>query len=76
MKTPKANRDEIRENALTIPMSKEEKEAVKKAADDMGVTMSAFARIVLKDFMKKGKEQRWQFYVCYMGRVEQENPQV
>lgn len=56
MKTPKANRNEIRENALTIPMSKEDKEAIKKAADDMGVTMSAFARIVLKDFMKKGKE--------------------
>lgn len=56
MKVANSNRDEIRENTLTIPMSKEEKESVKKAADDMGVTMSAFARIVLKDFMKKGKE--------------------
>lgn len=53
MKTPKKNRDEVRENSLTIPMSREEKESVKKAADNMGVTMSAFARIVLKDFMKK-----------------------
>ena len=56
MKTPMANREEIRGNCLTIPMSREEKEAVKKAADDMGVTMSAFARIVLKDFMKKAKK--------------------
>ena len=56
MKTAKSNRDENRENALTIPMPKEDKEAIRKAADDMGVTMSAFARIVLKDFMKKGKE--------------------
>ena len=33
--------------------SKEEKERVRKGADNMGVTMSAFARIALKDFMKK-----------------------
>lgn len=56
MKMPKANREEIRGNCLTIPMSRDEKEAVKKAADDMGVTMSAFARIVFKDFMKKDKQ--------------------
>lgn len=54
MKISKTNREEIRENSLTIPMSKQEKESVKKSADDMGVSMSAFARIVLKDFMKKG----------------------
>lgn len=53
MKTKKNNRDEVRENSLTIPMSAEEKNSVKKAADDMGVSMSSFARIVLKDFMKK-----------------------
>ena len=53
MKKAKTNRDEVRENCLTIPMSKEEKNMVRKAADDMGVTMSAFARLVLKDFMKK-----------------------
>lgn len=53
MKTAKSNRDEVRENPLVIPMSKNEKESVQKAADDMGVSMSAFARMVLKDFMKK-----------------------
>lgn len=56
MKTPRENREEIRGNCLTIPMSRDEKEAVKRAADDMGVTMSAFARIVFKDFIKKGMQ--------------------
>lgn len=53
MKTAKTNRKEVRGFSLTVPMSKEEKEQVKKAADDMGVPMSTFARIVFKDFMKK-----------------------
>ena len=53
MKTAKTNRDEVRENSLVVPMNKKEKESVKKIADDMGVSMSAFARMVLKDFMKK-----------------------
>ena len=53
MKTAKTNRDEIRQNTLTVPMSRDEKMMVQKAADDMGVPMSAFVRIVLKDFLKK-----------------------
>lgn len=53
MKTSKSNRNEIRENSLVVPMSFREKQSVKKAADDMGISMSAFARMVLKDFMKK-----------------------
>ena len=53
MKTAKTNRDEIRQNTLCVPMSKEEKTMVQKAADDMGIPMSAFVRMVLKDFMKK-----------------------
>lgn len=53
MKTAKSNRDEVRENSLTVPMNKEEKQAVQNAANNMGVSMSAFARIVLKDFLKK-----------------------
>lgn len=56
MKTAKSNRDEVRENMLCIPMSKEEKRAVQNGADEMGVSMSAFVRMVLKDFMKKEKE--------------------
>ncbi len=42
-----------RNESLLVKMSEKEKKEVQKAADDMGVTMSAFARIVLKDFMKK-----------------------
>ena len=53
MKTAKSNRDEVRENTLTILLSREEKESVQKKADEMGVSMSMFARMVLKDFMKK-----------------------
>ena len=55
MKTRKSNRDEIRENSLTIPMTEEEKKAIQKAANDMGLPMSAFARIVLKKSIKKGE---------------------
>lgn len=53
MKTAKSNRDEVRENTLCILLSKDEKRSVQDAADDMGVSMSMFARIVLKDFLKK-----------------------
>lgn len=53
MKKAKINRDEVRESRLTIPMNKEEKDQIEKAAKDMGVSMSTFARIVFKDFLKK-----------------------
>ena len=53
MKTAKSNRDEVRENTLAILLSREEKNAVQNKADEMGVSMSTFARIVLKDFLKK-----------------------
>ena len=52
MKTAKSNRDEVRANALAVPMTKQEKEDVKKASDKMGVSMSAFARIALREFIK------------------------
>ncbi len=53
MKMKRNNRNEVRENSLVVPMTKDEKEAVQKAADDIGVPMSAFARMVLKEFIKK-----------------------
>jgi antitoxin component of RelBE/YafQ-DinJ toxin-antitoxin module len=53
VKTPKINREEVRENSLTVPMRKEEKEEIQKAADKMGLSMSAFARMAFKDFMRK-----------------------
>jgi hypothetical protein len=52
MKTAKSNRDEVRENNLSIPMNKEEKQKIREAAENMGVPMSTFARMVIKDFLK------------------------
>ena len=53
MKTPRANRSEIRDETLTVPMSKKEKDRVKQEAQEMGITSSCFVRIVLNDFFKK-----------------------
>lgn len=47
MKTRKINRDEVRENRMTIPMAKAEKEAIQKMADKSGLSMSAWVRMVL-----------------------------
>ena len=47
MKTRKSNRDEVRENSLTIPMTKAEKEAIREASAQSGLTMTAWARMVL-----------------------------
>ena len=49
VKTAKTNRDEVRENAISIPMTKEEKEAVQNASSKMGLTMSSWVRMVLKE---------------------------
>lgn len=50
-----SRRDDIRANALTIPMTAEEKEKIRIAADRMGLTMSAFARLVIKKEIEKEK---------------------
>lgn len=47
MKTTKANRDEVRSENLSIPMTRAEKKAVQSAADGCGLTMTAWARMVL-----------------------------
>lgn len=56
MNKKKENREEIRNCVLTIQLNEAEKRGVQKASNEMGVTMSSFARIVLNDFLKKGKE--------------------
>ena len=53
MKLKRTNRDEVRENSLNIPMTIIEKEQIRKAADDMGVSMSTLARIALNEYLKK-----------------------
>ena len=49
MKTAKSNRDEVRENTLCILLSAPEKEAVEKEAKKIGLSMSAWARMVLAE---------------------------
>ena len=49
----KKNKIISRDVSITIPMSKEEKNKVQEKANEMGVTMSSFIRIVLKEFIKK-----------------------
>lgn len=53
MKMKRTNRDEVRENSLNVPMTIIEKEQIRKAADDMGVSMSTLARIALNEYLKK-----------------------
>lgn len=54
MKTKKTNRDEVRENCLNIPMTSNEKDKIRKAANEMGVSMSSFVRIALTVYLEKG----------------------
>ena len=49
MKAPKVNRDEIRGNTLAILLTDTQKEAVEREANKMGLTMSAWARMVLSE---------------------------
>lgn len=51
----KRRSDDSRANALTIPMSAEEKEEIRTAADKMGLTMSSYARLVLKEKLNESK---------------------
>jgi hypothetical protein len=49
MRTPKANREEVRGNALCILLTDAQKEAVEREANRMGLSMSAWARMVLAE---------------------------
>lgn len=49
MKTPKVNRDEVRESTFTVTVTKAEKEAVQRMAEKSGLTMSAWVRMVLNE---------------------------
>lgn len=49
MKTTKSNRDEVRKNAISIPMTKEEKEAVQNASSKIGLTMASWVRMVIAE---------------------------
>lgn len=49
MKKAKSNRDEVRENTLCILLSAEEKTAVENEAYKLGLSMSAWARMVIAE---------------------------
>lgn len=49
MKTKKINRDEVRQENLSIPMTKGEKDAIQYEASRKGLTMSAWVRMVIAE---------------------------
>lgn len=53
MKTPKANRDEVREETITFTYEKPKKEKLQKLADDMGISMSAYIRLAINEKMNR-----------------------
>lgn len=52
MKTPRANRDEVKEETITFSYEKPKKDKLQKVADEMGITMSAVCRMALQEFLK------------------------
>lgn len=49
MKTAKSNRDEVRENSFTVPATKAEKAAFVKESHEMGLSLSAWVRMILNE---------------------------
>lgn len=49
MKTPKANRDDVRETTFTVTVTRTEKDAIQKAAAQSGLTMSSWVRMVVAE---------------------------
>jgi hypothetical protein len=49
MKMPKANREEVRGNTLAILLTDDQKKAVEREANKAGLSMSAWARMVLAE---------------------------
>lgn len=52
MKTPKFNRDEIKDIRISTIVSKLEYDVIKKKADEIGVSMSTIVRMAIKAFLK------------------------
>jgi antitoxin component of RelBE/YafQ-DinJ toxin-antitoxin module len=47
MKTPKSNRDEVRETTFTVTVTRSEKKAIQEAATKIGLTMSSWVRMII-----------------------------
>ena len=52
MKMKRKDEENNKRNFIAVKMRNEDKEKVQDMADDMGVTMSTFVRMALKEFMK------------------------
>ena len=55
MKTPRNDRNTIRDEVVIVKMSLSEKEELQKSADDMGLTMSSYVRWLIKKDIERGK---------------------
>lgn len=51
----KSNREEVRKNSVTIPMTAEEKEQIKKLAHKSGMAVATYVRYVL---IQHGKDEQ------------------
>ena len=58
MKTKRIDRGTIKDVPNTFMSTEEEKKAIQDKADEMGITMSALCRMVLKDFLKKTNNKK------------------
>ena len=53
MNKKKKNRPSVREASITVPMSRDFRNAIEKAADRKGISMSVFVRLAVFDYLKK-----------------------
>lgn len=53
MKTPKANRDEVKEITFTVTSTRDFKKAIQEKADESGLSLSAWVRMVLAEKINK-----------------------
>jgi hypothetical protein len=47
VKTPKANRDEVRDSTFTVTVTRAEKKTIQDMANRSGLTLSAWVRMVI-----------------------------
>ena len=49
MNKPKENREEVRNNFFAVAVNNAEKKAIKKESNKMGISMSAWVRMVIAE---------------------------
>ena len=58
LKTKKTNRDEVRGNTLAILLTDAQKEAVEREANKAGLSMSAWARMIIAEKINQKKKTK------------------